>query len=132
MLYINIFGMMCTSFCCISTLWAKHKERLCSQKQIRNLLLGVLFVFAVGIRLFKLGSLPDALNQDSTMAAVNAYSLLQHGTDIDGMKFPVYFTAWGDSQMNVLMSYMMIPWIKLLGLNRISILMPTIIMSICC
>lgn len=131
MLYINLLGMICTAFCCISTLWVKHTEKLCSQKQIRNLLLAVLFVFSIGIRLFKFGALPDALNQDSTMAAVNAYSLLQHGTDIDGMKFPVYFTAWGDSQMNVLMSYMMIPWIKLLGLNRISILMPTIIMSIC-
>ena len=131
MLYINIFGVICTAFCCISTLWAKHTEKICSQKQIRNLLLAVLFVFSIGIRLFKFGALPDALNQDSTMAAVNAYSLLQHGTDIDGMEFPVYFTAWGDSQMNVMMSYMMIPWIKLLGLNRISILMPTIIMSIC-
>lgn len=89
-----------------------------------------LLIIAIIIRIWKIGQLPDALNQDSAFAAVNAYSLMKHGYDINGVRFPVMFAALNNSQMNVLLSLLMIPFIKLIGYNNLAIVMPNLILNI--
>lgn len=79
-----------------------------------NLLL--IFVFLIGffVRFYHLSSLPIGLNQDEAYAGYEAYSLLNYGLDSHGFSNPVYFISWG-SGMNVLYSYLTIPFLLLTG-----------------
>lgn len=88
-----------------------------------------LLLAALMLRLFRFGTVPDGMNQDGAMAAVDARALCNYGTDRYGMHMPVHFTAWGYGQMSVLMSYCMIPFIKLLGLTEVAVRLPVFIAS---
>lgn len=92
---------------------------------------GVILLLAVGIfiRAFHFGIIPVGVHQDEAMAAVDALALLKHGTDRFGMRYPVHFTAWGNSQMSVLLSYCMIPFIRLFGFSIKTIRLPLLITS---
>jgi len=94
------------------------------------IIFSVLLLIAIALRAWQFGSIPGGVNQDGAMAGVDAKALLDHGTDRYGMKFPVHFTAWGYGQMSVLLSYMMIPFIKIFGLTAIAIRLPMLIISI--
>lgn len=63
------------------------------------------------------------------MAAVDAKALADYGTDRYGMRYPLYFTAWGGAQMSVLLSYCMVPFIKILGFSTVSIRLPMLFAS---
>lgn len=81
------------------------------------------------IRAYHFGVIPVGVHQDEAMAAVDALALLKHGTDRFGMRFPVHFTAWGNSQMSVLLSYCMVPFIRLFGFSITTIRLPLLITS---
>ena len=66
------------------------------------------------VRFLGLGSAPGGINQDEAMTGYEAYSLLHYGVDSWGYHFPVYFISWG-SGMNVLASYLTIPFMALFG-----------------
>lgn len=74
-------------------------------------------------RLLALGALPCGLNQDEAFAGYNAWALLHYGVDSSGYHNPVYFTAWG-SGMNALESYLMMPFIALLGTGTAVLRLP--------
>lgn len=91
-----------------------------------------LFLLLAGgifIRAFHFGAIPVGVQQDEAMAAVDALALANHGTDRFGIRFPVHFKAWGNSQMSVLLSYCMIPFIKLFGFSIPVIRLPLLIVS---
>ena len=93
----------------------------------------VLFFFilvALFIRVYKFGQVPGGFNQDGAMAAVDAKALADYGTDRYGMSYPVHLTAWGYGQMSALLSYLMVPFIKLMGLNPVSARLPQLIVSL--
>lgn len=98
----------------------------------RNYYILVICIFFIGVlvRIYKFGEVPAGVNQDGAMAAVDAYALSQYGTDRYLMEFPVHFTAWGYGQMSVLLSYMMIPFIKAFGLSVLVIRLPILIVSL--
>ena len=91
--------------------------------------LGVVLFLAFVVRVWDFGSMPYGMNQDGAMAAIDAKALADHGTDRLGMFMPVHFTAWGYGQMSVLLSYTMIPFIKLFGLNPVTARLPMLIVS---
>ena len=64
------------------------------------------------------------------MAGVEAFCLLSGGTDQYGTSWPTYFEAWGYSQMSTLYSYLLIPFIKLLGLSKFTLRLPMLLMSL--
>lgn len=74
-------------------------------------------------RTFLIDIFPGGLNQDEASAGYEAYAIMTSGMDRNGMQMPVHFIAWGSGQ-NVLYSYLMIPFIGVLGLNVISIRLP--------
>ena len=74
-------------------------------------------------RLWGLASTPYGINQDEAYAGYEAFSLLKYGFDSWGLKFPVYFISWG-SGMNVLYSYLLIPFFYLLGCNIFVLRLP--------
>ena len=93
--------------------------------------IAVILVIAVGIfvRVFRFGQLPGGFNQDEAFAAYEAYSLLNFGKDSAGYSFPTYFVSWG-SGMNVLESYLSIPFIWLFGCSEVVFRLPQLIVSL--
>lgn len=91
------------------------KEWNIPDKTYRVLFVLAVFV-AVFIRVYRFGQVPGGFNQDGAMAAVDAKALAEYGTDRFGMRYPVHLTAWEYSQMSSLLSYLMIPFIKIFGL----------------
>lgn len=96
----------------------------------QKILFWSILVFAFFIRYVCLADIPQGINQDEAMAAVDAWALSQYGTDRYGMQWPVHFQAWGYGQMSVLLSYCMVPFIKLIGFNTIAVRIPMVLSSV--
>lgn len=91
---------------------------------------GMLLTAFVVIRLIGLGAIPAGINQDEAMGAVDALALSMYGTDRFGTFMPAHFTAWGYGQMSVLLSYLMVPFIKLFGFTTFSVRLPILLISL--
>ena len=98
----------------------KEKIKKCSKTDI---LLILILVIGILIRIVGIGSMPNALNCDEASSAYEAYSMLNYGIDRNGNQLPAFLVSWGGGQ-NVLLSYLMIPFIKILGLNLFAIRLP--------
>ena len=85
---------------------------------------------AVFVRIYQFGSVPGGFNQDGAMAAVDAKALADYGTDRFGMRLPVHLTGWGYGQMSALLSYLMVPFIKLAGLTPVTARLPQLLASL--
>ncbi len=88
----------------------------------------VLMIVGIFMRVFYIGLIPGGLNQDEAFSAYESYSLLHHGIDSSGHAFPVYFVSWG-SGMNVLNSYLMMPFIAIFGLHAWTVRLPQVIVA---
>ena len=84
----------------------------------------------VFVRCYRFLELPLGVNQDGTLAAVEAYCLAMDGTDQYGRSWPTYFEAWKFSQMSTLYSWLMIPFIRLLGLSKLTLRLPMLLVSL--
>lgn len=100
------------------------------EDRLYNAVLIFFALAAVFVRVYKFGQVPGGFNQDGAMAAVDAKALADYGTDRYGMSYPVHLTAWGYGQMSALLSYLMVPFIKLMGLNPVSARLPQLIVSL--
>lgn len=98
--------------------------------RIYKILLIFFITIAVIVRTYKFGLVPGGFNQDGAMASVDAKALADYGTDRYGMSYPVHLTAWGYGQMSALLSYLMVPFIKIMGLNPVSARLPQLIVSL--
>lgn len=98
-------------------------------KRKERLLFWVILIAAVVVRSFGFPGIPGGINQDEAMAGVDAWALSQYGTDRYGTFMPVHFTAWQYGQMSVLLSYCMVPFIKLLGFGTLAVRLPMLIIS---
>jgi len=134
---IDIIFIIFISILCLLSL-LKKKSRLSAfnikTTEIINkhytLFVILLFIIAVFIRSYKFGIIPYGLNQDEAMAGLEGFNLSQYGTDHYGTHMPVYFTAWIHSQMNVLLSYVLIPFFKIFGVSVFTLRLPMLIFSI--
>lgn len=107
-------------------------KQVLQQREKRNkALFWLLFIIGAMLRLIGLGVFPSgsALNQDEAFAGYEAWSLLHYGLDSHGYTLPVYLVAWG-SGMNALETYLMIPFVAVLGLNPLAIRLPQAIVGI--
>lgn len=86
----------------------------------------VLMIVGILVRAVGLSTVPGGLNQDEAFSGYEAYSLLHYGMDSAGYAFPVYFVSWG-SGMNVLNSYLMMPFIGIFGVHTWTVRMPQMI-----
>lgn len=101
-----------------------------SETDSRRIWFWAILAAAVFIRVLYFGELPDGVNQDEAMGAVDARALALYGTDRFGVRFPVHFSAWQVSQMSVLLSYLMVPFLKIFGFHTWVIRMPMLLSSI--
>lgn len=90
----------------------------------------LLLLLAMAFRLYQYPNYPLGFNQDGAMASVDAKALADYGTDRFGMRFPIYFQAWGYASMGVLYSYISIPFIKIFGLSALTARIPMMIVSV--
>lgn len=88
------------------------------------------FVFLIFIRIIAFGNIPGGFNQDGALAAVDALSLAAYGTDHFGTFMPAHLEAWSYGQMSSLLSYLMVPFIKLWGFSSVTARMPLLLASI--
>ncbi len=100
-----------------------------SEDKKRLLAFWGIFLFAIVVRCIGFGSVPEGVNQDEAMGAMDGWALAQYGTDRFGTRLPVHFGAWQVSQMSVLLSYCMIPFIRLFGFHILSIRLPMLLIS---
>lgn len=131
------FNIICNIYICILILAAlyfytkrKNSVKISSlDKKTEYIILAGILLFGFFLRVYQFGNIPAGINQDGAMAAVDAKALADYGTDRLGMKYPVHFTAWGYGQMSVLLSYMMIPFIKVGGLSVVTARIPMVLAS---
>lgn len=100
-----------------------------ADKKKRRILFWCILALAVLLRCIRFTAVPDGINQDEAMGAMDAWALSKYGTDRYGIFLPVHFTAWKYSQMSVLLSYCMIPFIKLFGFSTVTVRLPMLLFS---
>lgn len=89
----------------------------------------LIFAFGAALRLYQFPGTPAGIWIDEVTEGYDAFAILQHGTDRWGNPFPIYFPNWGSGQ-NVLQAYLSIPFIKLFGLNVLSVRLVPLILGI--
>lgn len=99
-------------------------------KKEKILLEMVLIILIIGIliRIVGIADMPNALNCDEASAGYEAFSILNYGIDRNGNFMPAFLVAWGGGQ-NALLSYLMIPFIKIFGLSTLSVRLPMAILG---
>lgn len=97
--------------------WVQNKVK--KYDKYKWLLLAIL-ILGFLCRLLFLKSMPGGLNQDEASIGYEAYSIMKFGTDRHGISYPVHLISWGSGQ-NALYAYLLIPFIKLMGLSEFSV-----------
>lgn len=100
------------------------------KKNLKLLLLFLIFLLASFLRLYKLGSFPSGVNSDEVAIAYDAYSILKTGRDQWGEFLPItFFKSFGDYKLP-LHFYLTIPSILLFDLNEFSARFPSALLGI--
>lgn len=98
-------------------------------KNKKYLIIGsILLLIGCFVRLLLIHVFPVGLNQDEASIGYDAYSILNYGIDRSGNSYPVHLNAWGSGQ-NALYAYLLLPFIKLFGLNTFSLRLPSALIS---
>lgn len=106
-------------------------DKLKTEKMETEKLVFLFLIYGlIVIRCIGLGDVPGGINQDGAMGAVDAFALAQYGTDRFGTWLPAHLNAWGYGQMSVLLSYLTVPFIKIWGMNSLTIRLPMVIVSL--
>jgi len=80
-------------------------------------LLFIVFLLAVFLRFWQLGSYPEAIDEDEMAFGYYGYSLSNFGTDEYGHRFPIYFESVGDNKYGIYSYFAAVP-IRVFGLNN--------------
>ncbi|MCY7323551.1 MAG: glycosyltransferase family 39 protein, partial [Phormidesmis sp. CAN_BIN36] len=95
-----------------------------SQKSTMNIIAFALtLLIALFLRLYRLSSNPVSLNQDEAVNGYDAYSLMMTMRDHHGNFMPIMLESF-DDWVSPTITYLTIPFVKLLGLSEFSIRLP--------
>lgn len=94
---------------------------------IKNYKLILIIILAVFIRGLLVWQYPS-LNSDEAAIGYNSYSLLLTGKDEHGQSYPIHFKSFGDYKPGGYF-YLVMPFIKIFGLEALSVRLPNIILS---
>jgi len=95
---------------------------------MKNLLLTAIILLAAVLRLYALDKYPFGLNADEAAIGYNAYSLLTTGHDEHGASWPLVFRSFDDYKPP-LYFYLVLPFVKVLGLNIWSVRLPSALLG---
>ena len=128
----NVFAILLSFLIPILLLFADVKKEKNLKKFIRNnykiIIMYCVFVIGFLVRSVSIDKYPKGLNCDEASSGYEAFSILNYGIDRNENSFPVFLEAWGSGQ-NALYTYIMIPFVKLMGLNIISTRLPMVLIS---
>lgn len=93
------------------------------------ILFSLIILIACFLRIYNLSSVPPSASLDEATIGWNAYSILQTGHDEYGYKLPLLLRAYDDYRP-ALYVYLVIPFIKLFGLNVFAVRMPSVLLSL--
>lgn len=82
-----------------------------------------LFLLGCFVRLYGIGSMVTGINQDEASIAYDAWGIANYGMDRNLTRLPAYLIAWGSGQ-NAGYAWLLIPFIKLLGMNVFAVRLP--------
>lgn len=105
----------------------KIKEKILSKKELIIFIL--IMIIAIFSRGYKLNSIPVGIHVDEAGMAYDAFCLATNGTDRWLNSFPAYLENFGGGQ-SALYAYIATIFVKIFGLNMISIRLPAFILSI--
>ncbi|KKT55404.1 MAG: Glycosyl transferase family 39 [Microgenomates group bacterium GW2011_GWC1_44_23] len=92
-------------------------------------LLILALILGTVLRLYQLGSLPNALTWDEAALGYNAYSIIKTGRDEFGKFLPIIFKSFGDFKPGLYV-YLAIPPIAVLGLTEFAVRLPSALAGI--
>lgn len=98
-------------------------------KKITYLILALILLLGGFLRIYNLANSPPSLNWDEAALGYNAYSILKTGKDEYGKTLPI-FTRSFDEYKSALPIYLIIPSIKVFGLNEFGVRFPSALMGI--
>ena len=123
----NILVVILSVLATILIVKKEHKQEF----NIKNKVVVIeVIILIVGflVRLIAIDKFPTAFNVDEASEGYEAFSILNYGIDRRGNFLPVFLVSWGGGQ-NALLAYIMIPFIKILGLSELSIRLPMAILG---
>lgn len=89
----------------------------------------LVIILGVILRLYKIGEVPPSPDWDEVSLGYNAYSILQTGRDEYGEFLPIVLRSFDDYKP-ALYTYLIIPFIKILGLNVIAVRLPSVVFGV--
>ncbi len=95
----------------------------------KYLILFFIIILASFLRFYNLSSVPPSASLDEATIGYNAYSILRTGADEYSTKFPILLRAYDDFRP-ALYVYLVVPFVKLFGLNVIAVRLPSVILSV--
>ena len=93
-----------------------------------HLVLGLILVFAAGLRFYRLTDFPPGLYSDEAAYGYNAYSILTTGRDEWGKFLPLTIQSFGDYKPPMT-AYLTIPSIAIFGLNEFAVRFPSALLG---
>ncbi len=102
--------------------------RICNKDKCYKIIVILIILLGVAIRIIGINAMPNAVNVDEISSGYEAYGISNYGIDRNGNFLPVFLESWGGGQ-NALLTYLIIPFIKILGLNILAVRLPMAIIS---
>jgi 4-amino-4-deoxy-L-arabinose transferase-like glycosyltransferase len=88
-----------------------------------------IILLAAALRLYRLGSLPNGLNQDEAVNGFDAFTIGQNLRDHHGNFLPPMLESFGD-WASPLITFITVPFVKVLGLSEFSVRLPVALLGI--
>ncbi len=104
-------------------------KKLFSKLASRNTIFVFILILGAFLRFSRLDSVPPSVSVDEASIGFNAYSVLKTGLDEYG-SFPLISQRGYDDWRRSTYLFLVIPFIKMFGLNAVSIRLPSVILSI--
>ncbi|MGI5826333.1 MAG: ArnT family glycosyltransferase [Patescibacteria group bacterium] len=98
-------------------------------KVLPLIILGLITIFSLFIRVYKIGETPPSLNWDEVSHGYNAYSIFKTGSDEWGEHLPLIFRAYGDYKLPLYIYLTVLP-VALLGLGDLSIRLVSVLSGV--
>src|SRR5215469_1838474 len=99
------------------------------KKKLNIILLFGIIIIASILRLWQIANVPPSPDWDEVALGYNAYSILQTGKDEYGSFLPIVLRSYDDYKP-ALYTYLVIPFIRIFGLNIVAVRLPAAIIGV--